>query len=615
MNNRFSSLLNNTPPLPSATGNARGEENPSTAAGGGSAGTSSSSGTNDRSLIRRVQNTIRQKVETHAIKGELSPLLKQWNIQLDLSKLSLQDMQELITALRTLPIEDEIIKDQKGKQNSNSDLVDLVQSGLASGQQDWIETYQTLARLKLIDPNKIDRNRLQDDHYAHFLQQVLEQPDIGSETEKQSIKDALLPLLKQWNIKLTDAKLNTLKDLQDLTTALRTFAKKDPNSGLADCLADCVHTGFASGRRDWIDAYKTLVRLNLIDPNMVLDLHTFNLDEVQDEAEDDDYECLLQQVLVQPEIRSDWFTPEENAVNSEKAPYLPAQRLKILIDSGVTLEGSNLDAATALELTSDSDRVDILKQLPGVEQEIWAQGRVAWLQAKEYKQWAAEGSSLENRNEAVNRMEAWVNNNQLDVPLDLSGLNLRDLTEHLPPGLKWLNVSQNQLSSLPENLPASLQGLIAFNNRLASLPETLPAGLRQILAYNNRLTRLPKLPDGIEVLNVSWNQLTSLPKLPDGIKELNVSRNQLTSLPKLPDGIKELNVSRNQLTRLPELRATLTALVANSNKLTSLPDQIETTLGPNCKVILPNNSIPDSLRNTLQASANTEGYNGPVFIF
>ena len=76
--------------------------------------------------------------------------------------------------------------------------------------------------------------------------------------------------------------------------------------------------------------------------------------------------------------------------------------------------------------------------------------------------------------EAVQRLLAWLDANQSTTPLVLSQLELTSLPEHLPEGLRELNVSSNQLTSLPDHLPRSLEILDAEANQLSALPDKMP---------------------------------------------------------------------------------------------------------------------------------------------
>jgi hypothetical protein len=77
---------------------------------------------------------------------------------------------------------------------------------------------------------------------------------------------------------------------------------------------------------------------------------------------------------------------------------------------------------------------------------------------------------------------------------------------------------------------------------------------KYLILYDKGIKKLPKLPETLEVLDVSNNQLKKLPKLPETLEVLDVSNNQLRKLPKLPKSLISLNVSNNQLEKLPNLK-------------------------------------------------------------
>ena len=230
--------------------------------------------------------------------------------------------------------------------------------------------------------------------------------------------------------------------------------------------------------------------------------------------------------------------------------------------------------------------------------------------------------------EAVNRMKAWLEAGQPDAKLDLCGLNLTSLPEHLPDSLQKLNVNENALTSLPKNLPDSLRQLLAVDNALTSLPEHLPASLQVLsVSFNEELTSLPEnLPDSLQELYVIGNALTSLPNnLPPSLRELLAADNalinlpehlpaslqvlsvgdneELTSLPEnLPDSLQELYAANIGMTRLPEnLPASLQMLsVSGNEELTSLPENLpdslqELDVSDSALTRLPEN-LPPSLR-------------------
>jgi Leucine-rich repeat (LRR) protein len=109
---------------------------------------------------------------------------------------------------------------------------------------------------------------------------------------------------------------------------------------------------------------------------------------------------------------------------------------------------------------------------------------------------------------------------------------------------------------------------------LAELPP-LPPNLKQLLCSGNQLTSLPPLPDTLELLICGSNRLRELPPLPIGLQTLHCERNNLSSLPPLPNTLIELNCEYNEITELPKIPYRITSLNARDNpiiKLTNLPN-------------------------------------------
>lgn len=111
------------------------------------------------------------------------------------------------------------------------------------------------------------------------------------------------------------------------------------------------------------------------------------------------------------------------------------------------------------------------------------------------------------------------------------------LLPSLPPYIKSLNLSNNNLQELPSDLPDRFPDLIKLNlagNNISLLPKE----------WNNQLdTAFPTL----EYLDISDNQLTKLSTFwPTNIQYLHVSKNFITGLPVgLPSSLKELYIQNN----------------------------------------------------------------------
>ena len=125
--------------------------------------------------------------------------------------------------------------------------------------------------------------------------------------------------------------------------------------------------------------------------------------------------------------------------------------------------------------------------------------------------------------------------------LDLCGNLLRCLpSEIFADGNKWKQISmcRNQLEALPESL-----GLIEC---------------KKLHLQNNRLCAIPKLPAGLQLLDVGSNVLGGGHDLEGAVDlvTLRIQNNALTRL-RLVDAVNlaSVDVSRNDLAELPELRS------------------------------------------------------------
>ncbi|MBL0357210.1 MAG: hypothetical protein IPP72_10145 [Chitinophagaceae bacterium] len=181
----------------------------------------------------------------------------------------------------------------------------------------------------------------------------------------------------------------------------------------------------------------------------------------------------------------------------------------------------------------------------------------------------------------------------------------------LPAGLRYLDCSQNGLDSI-SGLPANLHYLDCSNQYVNTNPEayrrtlstlrTLPPGLLYLNCSDNCLTALPALPAQLQYLNcasqynlqyISSNSfvpdktLAALPALPASLLYLNCSNNFLSGLPNLPGALKYLDCSSQYIyissfppppdpynytmNSLPGLPNSLTALYCNFNMITCMP--------------------------------------------
>jgi len=119
--------------------------------------------------------------------------------------------------------------------------------------------------------------------------------------------------------------------------------------------------------------------------------------------------------------------------------------------------------------------------------------------------------------------------------------------------LHLINKQTNQkiiivVHKYPKHFDYSVFGVSADQD-----PKIINNKKKDLMYWKNYLTLLPKLPDGLKILNCHGNQLNMLPELPDSLSELYCSNNQLTVLPDLPSGLFELYCLDNKITWLPEL--------------------------------------------------------------
>ncbi|MER8377564.1 hypothetical protein [Mesorhizobium sp. M0488] len=128
--------------------------------------------------------------------------------------------------------------------------------------------------------------------------------------------------------------------------------------------------------------------------------------------------------------------------------------------------------------------------------------------------WTKEGEQEqdEERQEAMARIEAWLETGNFRAELNLTSLSLTALPPRLPANLQWLNANDNRLTRLPNNLPPGLRKLDAGSNQLIRLPEFLPGMLDVLHVNSNRLTELPAR-QGSETLASSRTKSRSCRKI------------------------------------------------------------------------------------------------------
>lgn len=158
--------------------------------------------------------------------------------------------------------------------------------------------------------------------------------------------------------------------------------------------------------------------------------------------------------------------------------------------------------------TGSEDRITLTRNYaisPAVasESEEYCRLRLEW------QAWANQPTgSIENRGEALKRMTEGLS---LKFPfLNLAGLGLSTLPQHLPPHLILLDIAGNKLTTLPA-LPEKLKALIASHNLLQTITG-LPETLMLLNLSDNLLTELKvlkALPRKLVYLNLRHNPMTT----------------------------------------------------------------------------------------------------------
>lgn len=194
---------------------------------------------------------------------------------------------------------------------------------------------------------------------------------------------------------------------------------------------------------------------------------------------------------------------------------------------------------------------------------------------EELTQWRdAGGDARENRAQAVERIQSWIEGRNPLASLDLRNLGLMTMPP-LPNTLRDLDISGNRLTVLDE-LPDSLLRLSANNNQLTAL--AVSPNLTYLGANRNQLSRLDFLSESPVSLNLGHNTFGALPARQSALRYLDVSHNQLRNLPELPSSLESLVVAVNPLTRLPALPRQLTSLDFSGCDLTEEPRGLPSTL-------------------------------------
>ena len=170
------------------------------------------------------------------------------------------------------------------------------------------------------------------------------------------------------------------------------------------------------------------------------------------------------------------------------------------------------------------------------------------------------------------------------LPRSLERLELRGYSggpvAGIPLGLRRLALPQLDAAGLAQVLRTvddlDLSGLAAKS--LARVP--LGEGLRSLSARDSQLVEVGRLPEGLEVLDLSGSRfLTSLPPLPPRLKTLRVGYTKLARLPPLPGTLEELDLSHTDIHVLAGLPKGLKTLIVAAGQLASLrgmPPDVQT---------------------------------------
>lgn len=154
---------------------------------------------------------------------------------------------------------------------------------------------------------------------------------------------------------------------------------------------------------------------------------------------------------------------------------------------------------------------------------------------------------LPDNEKATKIVEKWIENNDMDDPLDLSNLGLVELP-YIPIGCITLRCTKNRLTKLPD-LP-NCERLYCSENELIMLPD-LP-NCELLYCAENKLIMLPDLPLCIQ-LDCMDNNILMLPDLPV-CQQLHWFGNKYLYL--TPQQCKQFNVHKVLILR--DLRTPLT---------------------------------------------------------
>ena len=196
--------------------------------------------------------------------------------------------------------------------------------------------------------------------------------------------------------------------------------------------------------------------------------------------------------------------------------------------------------------------------------------------------------------EAQRRIQRWVQKGYVNIPLNLSNLQIQELPP-LPKNLKYLKCDNTTLTHL-SNLPDGLERFYCsktFLKNFIGLPETvnyvkanwceyiesfdgLPNGVTYFFTFgSNKMNKITYLPQSLRILRIEWyNKITEIEYFPEFIKKvilyevgslkkipnqlhnleyLDIHLSGIEELPIFPESLKTLYIFASHLRKFPEL--------------------------------------------------------------
>jgi Leucine-rich repeat (LRR) protein len=174
--------------------------------------------------------------------------------------------------------------------------------------------------------------------------------------------------------------------------------------------------------------------------------------------------------------------------------------------------------------------------------------------------------------------------NEIQLPPKLQALLCDSVrfghTTRFPDTLRILDFGANckfPNTTALVKLPPKLQILSICCPGIVEIRD-LPVGLKYLDAGPD-VRKLPKLPDGLEVLDIERNQwVKKLPKLPDRLKVLITTGSLVAQLPELPPYLEILVCKLTAIAELPELPDGLKVLIVQETKISGslvVPSKVE----------------------------------------